>query len=85
MTVMLPASGAVTCVAVSRALGSRGLEARECQILTWIIIMETETTAGESLCRFITTATTKYILGTWLKKAKGTLVPNKVLNYVSGG
>jgi hypothetical protein len=47
--------------------------------------METETTAGESLCRFITTATTKYILGTWLKKAKGTLVPNKVLNYVSGG
>jgi len=44
---MLPASGAVTCVAVSRALGSRSLEARECQILTWIVIMETETTIGE--------------------------------------
>jgi len=72
-------------VAVSGALGSRVLEARECLILTRIIIVETETTAGEFLCRFITTATTKYILGTWLKKAKGDLIPNKVLNYVSGG
>ena len=64
MTVMLPASGTVSCVVVSRALGSRGLEARECRILTWIIIMETETTAGEFLCRFISTVKTKYILGT---------------------
>lgn len=48
MTVMLPASGTVTCcVAMSMALGSCGLEARECQILTWIFIMGTETTAGD--------------------------------------
>jgi hypothetical protein len=72
-------------VAVSGALGSRVLEARECQILIRFIIMETETTAGKFLCRFITTATIKFILGTWLKKAKGALIPNKVFNYVSEG
>jgi hypothetical protein len=66
------------------ALESRGLEARECQILTWIITMDSETTAEEFLFRFITTATTQCILGTWLKKAKATVLPNKVLKYVFG-
>ena len=36
--------------------------------------METETIAGEFLCRFMTTATTKYIMKTWLKKRRKQLL-----------